>query len=239
MTRKMLNGIRVCVKRRSSPRRVSPVTAPSDPPARESLAPGVYLYWLPLGAGAHVVRLSGRAFEAITARRLHRRPRDLYHSALEVVTSDARFVIEMTPIPAHAEHDRGVVAEGAVGSRWARPFRVFRYEVRRWRNGVIADAACAIASPVKVSADPTVAQRVLELAVSIPAPVWGRDELHAGEMWNSNSVTSWLLSRGGIDMNQASPPCHGRAPGWDAGRVVAGRVDPEQTRSPPMVTVAA
>ncbi|MDQ1422533.1 MAG: hypothetical protein QOD72_31 [Acidimicrobiaceae bacterium] len=238
MTRKMLNGIRARVERRSS-LRVPAANAPSDPPAREFLAAGVYLYWLPLGAGAHVVRLSGRGFEAITARLQHRRRRDLYHSALEVVTSEARFVIEMTPIPAHDDQDRGVVAEGAVGSRWARPSRVFRYEVRRWRNGVIADVACAIASPVPISADATVAQRVLELAVSIPAPVWGRDELHTGEMWNSNSVTSWLLCRSGIDMDQVSLPSDGRAPGWDAGRTVAGRVEPQRTRSSLTRTVAA
>jgi hypothetical protein len=57
----------------------------------------VYLHWLPLGAGAYVVRLSGRAFEAIAAGLQHRRRRDLYHSALEVVTGEARFIIEMTP----------------------------------------------------------------------------------------------------------------------------------------------
>lgn len=183
----------------------------------------MYLYWLPLGAGAQVVRLSGRAFEAITARLQSRPPRDLYHSALEVVTRDARFIIEMTPIPAHGEQDRGVVAEGAVGSRWARPFRVFRYEIHRWRNGVIPDVASAIGDPVRTSSDPAVAQRMLELAPLIPTPVWGRDELHAGEMWNSNSVTSWLLSRSGIDTQHIRPPADGRAPGWSAGLAVARR----------------
>jgi hypothetical protein len=43
---------------------------------------GVDLYWLPLGAGGHFVRLNGRVYEALAAR-LQRRPaRDLYHSAL-------------------------------------------------------------------------------------------------------------------------------------------------------------
>jgi len=96
--------------------------------------PGVYLYWLPLGAGAHVVRISGRAFESVSAH-LQRRPqRDLYHSALEVVTTDGRFVIEMTPIPDLRGRERGVVA-GTVGTKWARPFRVFRYEIRRCVTG--------------------------------------------------------------------------------------------------------
>jgi hypothetical protein len=205
----MLYGIRARAERRRTA-------------VRDRLAPGVYLYWLPLGAGAYVVRLSGRAFEAITARIQHRPPRDLFHSALEVVTSNARFVLEMTPIPASSEQDRGVVAEGAVGSKWARPFRVFRYEIHRWRDGSIPDVACAIESPVLVSADPTVAQRIVDLAVSIPTPVWGRDELRAGEMWNSNSVTSWLLARGGVDVDGIRLPRNGRAPGWDAGRAVAG-----------------
>ena len=123
------------------------------------------------------------------------------------------------------------MAEGTVGTKWARPFRVFRYEIHRWRNGVIPDLASAIGSPVRVSADPTVAERVLELALSIPTPVWGRDELRAGEMWNSNSVTSWLLSRSGTDIDDTRPPDNGRAPGWDAGRAVAGRVAAEPARS--------
>jgi hypothetical protein len=32
----------------------------------------------------------------------------------------------------------------------------------------------------------------------LPTPVWGRDELDAGEMWNSNSKVSWLVVRGGL-----------------------------------------
>ena len=186
-------------------------------------SPGVYLYWLPLGAGAHVVRLSGRAFEAIIATLQHRPRRDLYHSALEVVTSEGRYVVEMTPIPTHDYQDRGVVAEGVVGTKWACRFRVFRYEVHRWQSGVISDVQCAVDSPVPVSEDPVIAQRVLDLALSIPAPVWGRDELHTGEMWNSNSVTSWLLSRSGVDVDRIPPPRNGRAPGWDAGLAVALR----------------
>jgi hypothetical protein len=83
-----------------------------------------------------------------------------------------------------------------------------------------------------MSTDPTVAQRVLELALLIPTPVWGRDERRAGEMWNSNSVTSWLLSRSGIDTHDVRPPGDGRAPGWNAGLAVAGRVEPDEAPSP-------
>ncbi len=42
-------------------------------------------------------------------------------------------------------------------------------------------------------------------------------------MWNSNSVTSWILRSGGVDTTLLAPPNGGRAPGWDAGLVVAGR----------------
>ena len=184
------------------------------------MTPGVYLYWLPLGAGARVVRTSGAVFEAVTAL-LHGRPRrDLYHSALEVVRPDGRFVIEMTPIPDLDGRARGVVAEGAVGTKWARPFRIFRYEIRRWRDGVIPELLCAIDSPVRVSPDAAVAQRVLDLVPLVPTPVWGRDELHAGEMWNSNSVVSWLLARSGVDVDGIQPPPNGRAPGWDSGLAI-------------------
>ena len=44
----------------------------------------VDLYWLPLGAGGHFVRLNGRLYEAAVAALEHRPRRDLYHSALEV-----------------------------------------------------------------------------------------------------------------------------------------------------------
>jgi hypothetical protein len=57
----------------------------------------------------------------------------------------------------------------------------------------------------------------------VPTPVWGRDELETGDMWNSNSVTSWLISRSGMDGDAIHPPLGGRAPGWRAGLVVAAR----------------
>jgi hypothetical protein len=235
MTRKMLHSIRARAERQQRVELNPLMASRSDPSPGDVSAAGVYLYWLPLGAGAHVVRLSGRVFEAIAARVHHRATRDLYHSALEVATPQGSFVIEMTPIAGDDGEDRGVVAEGAVGTKWARPLRVFRYEIHRWRNGVIPDVCRAVESPVQVSADPTVARRMLELASSIPTPVWGRDELRAGEMWNSNSVTAWLLSRSGIDVDRIQLPRNGRAPGWAAGLAVAGRVDADAdaTNEPP------
>jgi hypothetical protein len=64
---------------------------------------------------------------------------------------------------------------------------------------------------------------VLELVPSVPTPTWGRDELRTGEMWNSNSLVSWLLARAGLEADPLSPPSDGRAPGWEAGLVVARR----------------
>jgi hypothetical protein len=61
----------------------------------------------------------------------------------------------------------------------------------------------------------------------VPTPVWGRDELHAGEMWNSNSFTAWLIARSGLDADAIQPPKCGRAPGWNAGLVVARRQQEE------------
>ena len=74
-----------------------------------------------------------------------------------------------------------------------------------------------------LSDDPDVARRLLELVGSLPRPVWGRDELRTGEMWNSNSVIAWLLARSGLPMEAIRPPAGGRAPGWEAGLVMARR----------------
>jgi hypothetical protein len=182
---------------------------------------GVDLYWLPLGAGGHSVRLNGRVFEAVAARVGRRQPCDLYHSALVVRVPEGRFVIEQAPVRDNKGEERGVVAEGAVGSRWAGRFRIFRYEVRRWRDGVIPDIGEAVESPQRLTDDPVLARRVLDLAARVPTPVWGRDELGAGEMWNSNSLTAWLVARCGLDTEAIHAPAGGRAPGWHAGLVAA------------------
>lgn len=183
----------------------------------------VDLYWIPLGSGAHVVRLCGKLYEMIAALARRQPRQDLYHSALTIEVPDGRFVIEMTPITDGHGEQRGVVVEGPVGVRWGRRVRWLRYEIRCWRGGAIPDVDAAIDSPIRLADDADRARRVLGLVPDVPAVVWGRDELAAGEMWNSNSVVSWLLARGGIETVQIRPPRGGRAPGWDAGVVVAGR----------------
>lgn len=130
---------------------------------RASRAAAVDLYWLPLGAGGHFVRFNGRVYEAVAAR-LQRRPaRDLYHSALQVEVPGAKYVIEQAPVRDWSGKDRGVVAEGAVGTSWAGRSRIFRL------------------------------------------------------------LTAWVLTRSGIDTTPVHPPTGGRAPGWQAGLVVARR----------------
>lgn len=184
---------------------------------------GVDLYWLPLGAGGRSVRLNGRVYEGMVARIERRHPLALYHSALVVTASSGRFVIEVTPVTGGDPATRGAVAEGAIGSRLARRLRIFRYEVRCWRNGMIPDVVEAVDSPRELSSDATVAERILSLTPHVPTLVWGRDESGTGDMWNSNSVISWLITRSGLLVETVQPPPGGRAPGWKAGIVVAGR----------------
>jgi hypothetical protein len=185
----------------------------------------VDLYWLPLGAGdtTHCVRTNGHIFEWAAARWQHRDKCDLYHAALEVHLGPERYVIEMTPAWGTDEADRGVVSVGPVGLRVLGRSRFFRYEVRCWRAGSIPDIAEAVDSPRRLSADPARAELVLSLASTFPTATWGRDELGTGDMWNSNSLVAWLLARSGHDVDSIHPPDHGRAPGWAAGLVVAGR----------------
>jgi hypothetical protein len=62
--------------------------------AASAATTGIDLYWLPLGAGGHSVRLNGRIFEAVAVLLDGRERCDLYHSALQVYVPEARFVIE-------------------------------------------------------------------------------------------------------------------------------------------------
>ena len=183
----------------------------------------VDLYWIPLGAGGHSVRFNGRVFEAIEAARGHRARCDLYHSALVVELDGDRYTIEIAPSPDADGASRGVVAMGAVGSRYLGWWRLFRYEVRCWRGGSIPDLGEAVGAPRRLTSDFRVARRMLDLAPTVPTPVWGRDELAAGDMWNSNSVIAWLIATARLPTDLLRPPPRGRAPGWFAGLEVARR----------------
>jgi hypothetical protein len=86
---------------------------------------------------------------------------------------------------------------------------------------VIPDIGEAVDSPRRLSDDVADARRLLELVPQIPILVRGRDELRTGEMWNSNSIIAWLIACTGLDVDSIKPPPGGRAPGWNAGLVVA------------------
>ena len=181
------------------------------------------LYWMPLGAGGRVVRWNGRRYEGWCARRDGRRPLELYHAALEVRVPGGRYSIELTPVPDRQGAARGVTREGPVGSRRLGRFRPFRYELRCWRDGCLPDLQYAVDSPRGLTDDPLLATAVLSATASVPALVWGRDELRVGEMWNSNSVIAWLLASTHVPLCSAEPPRGGRAPGWSAGLAAARR----------------
>ena len=183
------------------------------------------LYWLPLGAGGNFVRVIGRAYEWIASRIGNRPAYDLYHAALQIDVPEGTFVIEQAPIRNSHGAERGVVAQGAVGSRWIRRLPIFRYEIRVWPGGEIPDIGEAVDSPRQLSDDVDVARRLLETVKQIPTPVWGRDELNTGEMWNSNSVVAWILTRSQLDAASVLPPAGGRAPGWQGGILAAQRLN--------------
>ncbi|MBF6215196.1 hypothetical protein IU433_30660 [Nocardia puris] len=180
----------------------------------------VVLWWLPVGAGGHVVRHTSAWWERVEAARARRPPRPLFHAALEVTVDGARYVIEMAPEwggPRTA--DRGVVRTGAVGSRFLGRSRFFRYEVRCWRDGVLPDRDWAEGGPLTLARDPAVARALLAGVPRVPALTWGRSV--EGDMWNSNSLVAWALVIAGIDTADLRPPGGGRAPGWYAGLAVA------------------
>jgi hypothetical protein len=127
----------------------------------------VDLYWIPLGAGGHSVRFNGRVFEALAAARGHRARCDLYHAALVVELAGHRHTIELTPSPDGDGAARGVVATGPVGARWLGRMRIFRYELRCWRDGVIPDLAHAVET-TRVTTDPDLAGMVLRLSREVP-----------------------------------------------------------------------
>ena len=184
---------------------------------------GIDLYWIPLGAGGSgFVRMNGRVYEAIKARWERRRPCDLYHTALEVRLPEGRFIVEtMWPSPDEDTTSRGVVVEGPVWSRGIGLVRMFRYEVRCWRDGLLPDAEEAVGGPQPLADDQETARRLLNMVGLVPALVWGRDQMGTGDMWNSNSVISWLIARSGLPIAEVQPPDGGRAPGWAAGVDIA------------------
>lgn len=179
------------------------------------------LWWLPVGAGGHVVIHTSRWWELIQAKKEHRAPRPLFHAALEVFVGDVRHLIEMAPAWGVPGPSRGVVTTGPVGTRWLGRSRFFRYEVRCWTDGILPDRAWAVDSPVSFALTDREAESLLARVGTIPRFIWGRDTLRCGDMWNSNSLVSWLLMTAGIDATHVEPPDGGLAPGWASGVAAA------------------
>lgn len=199
------------------------MTGPVDSATGHGPGCWVDLFWLPLGAGGHFVRLNGRFYEWVAARREGRAVLDLYHAALMLHRDHVTYAIEMGPVWNVPATDRGVVCQGPVAAKWLGRWRMFRYEVRCWAGGQIPDLDDAVDSPVRTTEDPATVENVLTLLRAVPPLTWGRDELHTADMWNSNSMVAWLLARSGHTMDGIKPPPRGRAPGWNAGLVLAER----------------
>jgi hypothetical protein len=172
--------------------------------------------------------MNGRIYEGLSARLARREPRDLYHTALQVHVPEGRFLVEtMWPSPDADTASRGMMAEGPVFGRCMGRVRLFRYEMRLWRDSELPDADQAVGGPRWLSTDPAQGRRLLDQVSAVPRLTWGRDQLGVGDMWNSNSVISWLLTRSGLPIDAIRPPAGGRAPGWRAGIAAAERGEPE------------
>ena len=151
-----------------------------------------------------------------------------------VAVPSGRYMVEMTPVPDREGERRGVVAEGPVGLRAAGCLRLFRYEVRRWRDGVVPDLGFAVESPVTVATDSGFAEALFDLLPSVPTLTWGRDEARTGDMWSCNSVTSWALTRAG------STPTPSRCRlALEPPAGMQGRSSPDASSAPPQLTLNA
>src|SRR5690242_13905168 len=127
----------------------------------ERASASVDLFWLPLGAGGHLVRWNGRLYEWRSARRHHRAAMDLFHSGLMVRLDGVTYAVEMGPVWNVPDADRGVLAEGPVGAKWLGRFRACRYELRCWAGGRIPDIIEAVGSPIRTTEDPARVAAVL------------------------------------------------------------------------------
>lgn len=196
----------------------------------------VNLWWLPVGAGGHVVIHTSRWWESMVAHREHRSPHPLFHAALEVFDGESRYTIEMAPAWGHPASFHGVVCRGPVGSALLGASRFFQYEARCWRDGIIPDLQWAPAPPTRLRLSPAAARDLVVHAGVAPRLIWGRDPFGIGDMWNSNSLVAWLLHTSDIDTTLLGPPGDGLAPGWRCGAVAAERLGPDWMSSSPITS---
>ena len=175
------------------------------------------LWWIPVGAGGRFVVHTSRWWEHLQAARQRRRPQLLFHAALEIFCDEHRFVIEMTPAWGQPAEASGVVSTGPVGLRMLGHFSAFQYQIRAWPEGTLPDRAHAVAPPITIALGERAAQALLAALPEVPTLTWGRQVAQVPDMWNSNSLISWLLTTVGVDAENLRPPAQGRAPGWAAG----------------------
>lgn len=188
----------------------------------------VLLWWIPVGAGGQVARRTSRWWELARARLARRAPHQLFHAALEIAVDGTRFVIEMAPAWSGPQGtDRGVAVTGPVGVRALGHWRLFRYEVRCWPDGTIPDLRWAVGGPVILTTDRATTRTIVGNVRDVPPLTWGRNVEPADDMWNSNSVVSWLLVTAGIPTSTVVPPAGGSAPGWQAGLALGAGGRPE------------
>lgn len=177
----------------------------------------VDLFWLPVGAGklSPPRKWSLWLWEALDAA-THRRPRKrLLHAALKLGDLDGTiYTVELMPdfLPATVPP----AMTGPVGFRGAGRWRFFRYRLSCEPVERLPDEEWAVESPTRLG-DGTLAKRILQLAPSVPAHVWGLRAKGTREMWTSDSAISWLLLQSGVSLEGIGPPAGGRAPGWSAG----------------------
>lgn len=193
--------------------------------AARATGDGLELYWIPLGAGSSIVPVAGGWYEALCARREHRPRADIYHAALVAYVEGRRTTVEMAPAWGSGSGASGVVGSGPVGLRGLGRWRWFRYEIRCWAGGEIPDLAAEVGGAHRLTEDAEVVAAVLDAVRRAPRLTWGRDELGADDMWNSNSLVAWSLYHAGLDARAArvTVPPGGRAPGWSAGVAAARR----------------
>ena len=173
------------------------------------------LYWIPVGAGTRFQRASLVFYEAMAAA-VSRRPRmALVHAGVKLGLDGRRYTFELMPAPAGDNPDGEVT--GPVGVGPAGRLRLFRYRACLFEAAALPDEGWAIGEPLRLSKEPEVVRRVVELRREIPAYTWGRRRRGHSEMWTSDSAVAWLLGRAGIEVGAIVAPPGTRAPGWRAG----------------------
>lgn len=180
----------------------------------------VEVHWIPLGAGERVpvLAVSARLLELLGAV-VSRRRRRIVHAALVVAVDGQAWSVEMTPEWKPRGPDTRAVFSGPVGLPLLGRSRLFRYEVRRVRGGVVPDREHAVATSALAS-DEARARSLLREVGCVPPRTWGLT-VHGRGMWTSNSVVAWVAQRSGHDLSGVDPPPGCVAPGWASGRDLA------------------